>query len=174
MEDGFVKYLSFYLFISFCSFYIGRILPRRWFHCDGFLYRTRKFEHNGKLYEKLGIKKWQNRLPDMSRFFPKIVPAKNMSGNYKDRLPTMIEETCVAEFTHNALSLIGLHGLTLWDSPLRFPLTIIYIVVFNLPYVMIQRYNRPRLLRVYQKLMHSMSQGVACDQADPQCALNVQ
>ena len=28
----------------------------------------------------------------------------------------------------------------------------IYIFVFNLPYVLIQRYNRPRLVKLYNKL----------------------
>ena len=172
MKNGFAKYLSFYLIISFCSFYIGRILPKSWFRYDGFFYRARRFEQNGRLYEKLGIKKWQNRLPDMSRIFPKIVPAKSMSGNYKDRLPPMIEETCIAEFTHNALNLVGLYGLTMWDSPLRYPLTVTYIVVFNLPYVMIQRYNRPRLLRVYRKLMRSTPQDSTCECSDATCVSN--
>ena len=156
MEDGFMRYLVFYLNISFISFYAGRILPRKWFRYDRFPYRSWKLEQNGKLYERLGIKNWQNRLPDMSKVFPKIMPPKNMSGQYKDRLPIMIQETCIAEFTHVALCIVGLHGLTLWDNPLRFPLTFLYICVFNVPYVMIQRYNRPRLVRLYRKLLANL------------------
>lgn len=161
MEDGFMRYLVFYLNISFISFYAGRILPRKWFRYNWFPYRTWRFERDGKIYERIGIKKWQNRLPDMSRIFPKMMPPKNMTGHYKDRLPVMIQETCIAEFTHVMLCILGLHGLSLWDSPLRFPLTILYICVFNVPYVLIQRYNRPRLVKLYRKMMDSMQSEAA-------------
>lgn len=152
MENGFLKYFSFYLVISACAFSVGRILPKSWFQYDFFPFRTLAFECNGKFYERFGVKKWQNRLPDMSRIFPKLVPPKNMAGNYKDRLPTMIVETCIAEFIHSALCVVGLYGLTLWDSHWRFFLTGVYIVLFNLPYIIIQRYNRPRLLKVYYRI----------------------
>ena len=152
MQDSFLKFLCYYLLISVCSFPIGRMIPKEYFAYHVFPYKPFSFEKNGKLYERLGIKKWQNHLPDMSRIFPQWMPPKNMSGNYRDRLPTMIQETCVAEFTHGMLSIFGLFGLSMWDSSWRFLLAGIYIFVFNLPYVIIQRYNRPRLVKVYNKL----------------------
>lgn len=152
MPDSFKKYLLFYLLISALSFPLGRLLPGKRFCCDKFPYKALPFERGGAFYEQFGIRKWQNKVPDMSKVFPKLMPPKNMLGNYKERLPVMITETCVAEFTHGALSVLGLFGLSLWDSGLKYLITGIYIVIFNVPFIVIQRYNRPRLVKLYHKL----------------------
>ena len=152
MPDGFRKYLLFYLFISALSFPLGRLLPARWFYYNRFPYKTLPFENNGRFYERFGIKKWQSKVPDMSKIVPKLMPPKSMAGNYRQRLPVMITETCVAEFTHGALAILGLLGLTMWASPWKYLITGIYILIFNVPFMVIQRYNRPRLVKVYQKL----------------------
>lgn len=152
MKKSFARFFLFYVFISACAFVIGRLLPKHWFDPDRFPFRGFDFEKNGKFYEQLGIKKWQGRLPDMSRLFPQFMPPKNLQGAYADRLLLMIRETCVAECTHGVLCILGLHGLTLWDSPLRFHLTAFYILFLNLPYMMIQRYNRPRLCRLLERM----------------------
>lgn len=134
------------------SFLIGRIIPKGWFRADAFPYRAYDFEKNGKLYESLNIRHWQNRLPDMSRILPGWMPAKNMAGDYKARLPQMLQETCVAELIHTLLCISGLYCLKLWPGAGGVLTVILYITFFNLPYILIQRYNRPRLLRLAQKL----------------------
>ena len=57
----------------------------------------------------------------------------------------MIEETCVAEFTHFVLILLGFYALRLWPGTGGAVVTAIYILFGNLPFLIIQRYNRPRL-----------------------------
>ena len=46
------------------------LLPRRWFHADRFPFRPQRWEHEGKIYEKLAVQRWKDKLPDMSRFLP--------------------------------------------------------------------------------------------------------
>lgn len=134
------------------SFVVGRLLPKGWFIPDRFPYRPFGFEKNGKIYEKLGIHKWQNKVPDMSKIFSRIMPAKNLSGNYRERLPVMLQETCIAGLVHFLLCLTGLYCVVLWPGAGGVIISAINIMFFNLPFVIIQRYNRPRLMRIYRKL----------------------
>ena len=60
------------------SFVLGRLVPKTWFDYTRFPYRTFAFERNGKLYEALRVSRWQSRVPDMSRLFPKLMPPKKM------------------------------------------------------------------------------------------------
>ena len=128
------------------------------------LFRCFKFEKNGVLYEKLNIRKWQARVPDMSRILPFLMPPKNLSGNYSDRLPTMIRETCVAEITHIVVSILGLPCLAIWPGVGGIAVTAIFILQLNVPYILIQRYNRPRLIRLYRKLQgrEEKKEGAVC------------
>ena len=95
------------------GFLLGRIVPKRWFCADRFPFRVRPWEQT--LYQALRVKQWQNKVPDMSRVFPKLMPPKRLTPEMMDELPRMIEETCVAEAVHALLSLTGLGFL--WIVP---------------------------------------------------------
>ena len=60
----------------------------------------------------------------------------------------MIQETCVAELIHMLLSVTGLACLAIWPGLGGIAVTIVYILLGNLPFIIIQRYNRPRLERL--------------------------
>lgn len=144
-----------YLIISgIIAFFIGRLLPKKWFRPDIFPYRSFQFEKDGQIYDKLKIRIWQNKVPDMSRILPKFIPAKNLAGNYRERLSDMLQETCIAEFIHSLLCFSGLYCLKLLPGIGGIAVTVIYIVFFNLPYIIIQRYNRPRLMRLAKKIQN--------------------
>ena len=85
----------------------------------------------------------------MSRIFKKIMPEKKMTAETIADVPRMLEETCVAELTHFLLSLLGLAMLRIWPGAGGIIVTVIYILLGNLPFIIIQRYNRPRLQRLY-------------------------
>ena len=87
--------------------------------------------------------------PDMSRIFVKIMPEKKLTKENYENLPRMIEETCVAEWTHILLSIAGLGLLKIWSGVGGVCITIIYIVLGNLPFIVVQRYNRPRLQKLF-------------------------
>lgn len=129
------------------AFVLGRILPKRWFRGDRFPFRSFSFERDGKIYDRIRIKTWQNKVPDMSRILPKVMPAKRLAGNGKEGLPRMVQETCVAEFIHALLSVLSLFCLYLWPGVGGAVIVVLY-VLGNLPYILIQRYNRPRLMKL--------------------------
>ena len=131
------------------SFFLGRLLPKRWLHPDKFPFRTYAWED--RLWKALQIRKWQSKVPDMSRLFKKLMPEKKLTQQTVQELPLMIEETCVAELTHGLLCIAGLFLLKIWPGTGGVFLTVIYIVFGNLPFLLIQRYNRPRLVRLYER-----------------------
>ena len=141
----------YFALTGFIGFLAGRIIPEKWINPRGCLYRCRDFEQGGRLYEKIGIHRWHHALPSMSRILPFMIPPKNLKGNWRDRLPRMIHETCVAELIHWLLCISGFYCLRLWQGMGGFFVTIINILLLNLPFILIQRYNRPRLIILHQK-----------------------
>ncbi len=134
------------------GFVVGRLSSRyHHFNPDAFPYRTFSFEKDGEIYEKLGIKSWQGKVPDMSRIVPSLIPSKNMSGTLSaKKLSIMLQETCVAEFVHYLLCLSGLYGCFHFLRPAAAVIVYILYLFTNVPCMIIQRYNRPRLKRVLQ------------------------
>ena len=133
--------------ISIGSFLLGRLLPYGWFCPDRFPYRTAKWERGGKCYQKIGLPRWQKKLPDMSKLLPRLMPSKAMTDCSVQALDTMVTETCIAELVHGMLMLLAFGALYFWRTPAAVVLTVLY-ALGNLPFVLIQRYNRPRLMRL--------------------------
>lgn len=128
---------------------IGEALPRRWFRADAFPYRAYAWEQNGRFYQKLGIRAWKDRLPDKSKFAPGAY--RKSVGAHRDgmRIERLLQETCVAECVHWALLLLSAVFLFTMARPYGAVATILY-ALSHVPYLMIQRYNRPRLLAAYK------------------------
>lgn len=152
---NFWKCFWFLIITGVIAFLVGRLLPKKWFCADRFPYRSFQFEQDGRIYDKLHMRKWQNKVLDMSKILPFMMPAKNLSGDYKKRLPRMLQETCVAELIHTLNCFVGLYCLKLYPGVGGVIILILYIVLFNLPFILIQRYNRPRLVRLAKRVDQS-------------------
>lgn len=88
-------------------------------------------------------------MPDVSRMFPNIIPKKELGDEPScEKLEIMIRETCVSEVTHIILSVMGIAMIWLWPGSGGITLFIVYVVLGNVPYIIIQRCNRPRLKRL--------------------------
>ena len=152
---GFWKCVIYLCVTGTVGFFGGRMISKKQFNPSRGIFRCHKWEQGGKIYEKLSIRKWHKRLPDMSRILPFMMPQKNLSGDYAKRLPEMISETCVAEIVHIAISLMGLYCLHLWPGAGSVVIVLLHSLLLNLPFIIIQRYNRPRLIRLQDKLQKS-------------------
>ena len=105
-----------------------------------------------RLYEALRVSRWQSRVPDMSKLFPKLMPPKKMPARPDEQtLLVMIRETCAAEATHTLLMLAGLGVIVIWPCVWGVMLYLVYAILGNLIFIIIQRYNRPRLVRLYER-----------------------
>ena len=149
---GVVKAIVYIAALGVVYFVAGRLLPKRWIHYERFPFRAFAFENGGKIYEKLGIGKWKQKVPDMSRLFKKQMQPKRIIGRPDaTELKLMIDETCVAELTHAILCLLAPPIIALCPGWRGIAICVVYILLGNLPFIMIQRYNRPRLIRLLEK-----------------------
>ncbi len=114
-------------------------------------FKSRKWEKNGKVYDKLAIRKWKSKVPDMSKILPFLRPKKVASGTTAKDIRELIKETCVAELVHTALIVLSLGVLFICPGKLG---VILYIFCFigNLPFILIQRYNRPQYIIAEERL----------------------
>ncbi len=152
----FCRCILFLTIVSVMSFFVGRLLawaaPASCFRADRFPYRACRWEREGRLWETLRVPRWKDRVPDMSRLLSCIMAEKRLHER-PDRatLEGMLRETCVAEWVHGLLALIGLAQLLLRKTWLGRALGLLY-AFGNLPFMMIQRYNRPRLMRLHARM----------------------
>ena len=136
--------------LGILSHFVGQALPRAHFDPQKFPYRSADWENGGKVYEKLGIKHWKDRLPDMSKIMPDMVK-KKMSAVKSQGMDVLIAETCVAECVHWALMLLSLGIFFFWRGAWAVVFWLVYNLLGNLPFIIIQRYNRPRLVMLEQR-----------------------
>lgn len=121
---------------------IGGVMDRislTQFHPDSWRFREHKFEK--KLYKLLCVKKWKKFAPtyDDDKFDLSRNPTEDVIG-----------ETCRAEIVHwlcIGASLASITFAALFGSLAAFLITGILGALFDLMFVIIQRYNRPRLMR---------------------------
>lgn len=138
--------------IGLLSHVIGEALPRKWFDPEKKPYAPWKIERSGRLYRALRVHKWKDKLPDMSRISPKMVKKSiSLSSATSEAISKIVTETCVAEMIHDALILLAPGMYLIWPEPIGAVLAIIY-AVSNIPFVIIQRYNRPTLLLLSKRL----------------------
>lgn len=133
--------------IGIVNFFFGRIIPKGWLDAEKFPFKSFKFEKNGRIYDRVKVKKWQNKVPDMSRLFRRLMPEKKFAKLKEDskNLTVMIAETCIAEFIHVLLFIEGFGCVFLWKGIWGWIVTAVYNIFGNVTFIIIQRYNRPRL-----------------------------
>lgn len=138
--------------IGILAHYIGESLPRSLFSEYNFPYRTYKWENDGKVYNRLNIKKWKTHLPDMSRIMRDMLPKKVSFDATSSSINALIKETCVAECVHYWLCIFSVGIYLIWKNYIGVILAFVFVVC-NLPFIMIQRHNRPHLIKLKNKLL---------------------
>lgn len=137
--------------LGILSHFVGQALPRARFSAESFPYRTADWENGGRVYEKLGIKHWKDALPDMSRIMPDMVKKKLTGQNREQGMDVLIAETCVAECVHYWLIVLSLGIFLFWRGGWALVFWLVYNILGNVPFILIQRYNRPRLVLLEQR-----------------------
>ena len=145
-----LKGVFYLLALSLLAHPVGQALPRRWFSGDRWPWASAPFEKEGRFWRKLGVHRWKDKVPDMSRLLGDMVK-KQLAPDGKTDYALLVQETCVAECVHFCLGLLSLGTFALCRSGWMVCIVAVYILLGNLPFQIIQRYNRPRLLRLMRK-----------------------
>lgn len=133
-------------------------LPPSYFDCNKSRFRPREWERGGRWYrDKLKINVWKDKVPQhvgKDGFSKSHIT--DVSIEYLDQF---IMETCRGEWNHTTDTFCIVFVLIMnppWGLFCSF-----LILLGNLPFAAIQRYNRFRLLTVRKKLLRDLSRAEA-------------
>ena len=148
--SGFWRCVLYLCILALLAHPLGQALPRRWF--DG-----------GRFPDR-----WKTLVPDMSRLLPDMVK-KQVDPAAVDAAQALllVQETCVAEAVHTASALLGLACLALWPGWGGILVWLVWLLLGNLPFILIQRYNRPRLMRLHALLQRREQRKGNHEHSDP-------
>lgn len=119
-----------------------RIVMKNRADCTRRWYRVGRLET--ELYRKLRVRKWKGKMPtyDPERFDPRIHTWDEIA-----------QATCQAELVHETIALLSflpiLAGIRFGAYPV-FIVTSVLAAAFDMMFVMIQRYNRLRILKLIE------------------------
>ena len=131
--------------VSLVAGYACHRLPDRRLDHDTALTRARAFERGGRFYERrLRIVRWKDRLPEAGDLFRDGYDKRVVT---RAELPRYVIETRRAEYTHWGI-MAAAPLFLLWNPLLVWWAMVAYALVANLPCLVIQRYNRARVLRI--------------------------
>jgi glycosyl-4,4'-diaponeurosporenoate acyltransferase len=146
-----IDILAWGFFHSVTGYAAYRLAPERLSH-DGWLLRPRPFEAGGAWYRRwLRVHRWKDKVPEAGALFPGGMSKRHLPSRDAEGLTLFIRETRRAELAHWWAMWCSPLFL-LWNPPLASFLLVTYGVAINLPFILIQRYNRFRLQSIVARL----------------------
>lgn len=136
------------------------LVPKRFFNENALLFKERSFEST--LYRKLKVVRWKDKLPDAGKLihFQRDTLPQDINRDYINRF---ITECCIAELGHLTVGILGFASLFfvfLFPDSNTTELFMIFLIlsimdfIIQMLFVIIQRYNRPRLIKLRKLYSH--------------------
>ena len=115
------------------------------------LYRPRKWENGGNIYQKLfKVKYWKDYIPSVSAF-----DKKNLSRDLNiEYINQYLLETVRAELCHDLIILFSIIFIIIAPSTTHAKI-ILWTIIANIPCIIIQRYNRPRFEKIQKQKLRN-------------------
>jgi glycosyl-4,4'-diaponeurosporenoate acyltransferase len=130
--------------------YVCIKLPSAALRHDRWLFEARGWERGGAIYDTLfRVRRWKSLLPSGGTLFGGFSMKRIVALDH-DYLRTWIIETCRAELCH-WLVILPSFLFFLWNPFYLAVVMLLYALLINVPLIVIQRYNRPRLLEVARR-----------------------
>lgn len=142
-----VAWAFFHLLVSVFCF----LVPLRYFQRSSSLFKIAAWENSGHLWQRLFcVKKWKGAVPDGARLFKFGYEKKALHGFDNDTLQRFAAETKRAELAH-WLSILPAPLFFFWNPVWAGWVMILYALFFNVPFIIVQRYNRARLEMILER-----------------------
>ena len=106
-------------------------------------YQIRAWER--RLYERIHVKRWKGAMPTYD---------STLFDHTKKRWEEIAQASCQAELVHETIILLSFVPMFFarWFGALpTFAVTSVFAALFDLTFVVIQRYNRPRTMRLIER-----------------------
>ena len=142
-----LSWAFFHIIISVVCF----LIPFHYFQRSSFLFKIRVWENSGQFWQDVvAVKRWKGSIPDGSRIFKFGYEKKTLHGMNHENLQRFAIETKRAELTH-WLCILPAPLFFLWNPIWAGWVMILYAFMFNLPFIIVQRYNRARIETILER-----------------------
>ena len=134
-----------------CALFVRYCLPKKVFNPFLKVYNVGKKER--KFYERIGIRKWKDRIPEAGQLFANFAKTEIADMNNNEYVYKFMSETIYAELMH-WLSMIFSFLIIFIDLSISLYVALPLVIgnmILNLMPVLVQRYNRPKLMVLYQR-----------------------
>lgn len=146
-ENGIVLWCGIVSFMILYHFglriFMGEVTKRFRINYDHPWYRPRKFESH--LYKLLKVRKWKD----------KVLTFDPASYDFKNRTPQQLAVTMSkSELDHwinEVISLVSVMFALIWGCLPAFLISAIIAMIFDAQFIVVQRYNRPIVLRLMMR-----------------------
>ncbi len=128
--------------------YLAHRAPERMLDPEGPLFRIRDWERGGEIYQRLfRIRAWKGRIPEAGAFYRGGISKRRIGDASPEKLRLFIRETCRAELSH-WIVFAAAPTFFFWNAPVVGFVMAGYGLLANVPFIAVQRFNRPRLQRL--------------------------
>lgn len=127
-------------------------LPDGIFSPDLFLFRSHSFEQEGRIYDKIFlVRRWKHLLPDGGTVWKKHGFRKKRLNDFsEENLDRFLIESARGELTH-WLAILPFWVFGFFTPSFVICLMLVYSLLANMPCIIAQRYNRPRIIQFLKK-----------------------
>ncbi len=159
-QNDFLLNLCIWILIHLSIGFWSSRIPVTWFNPDSSLYRMRKWEGGGTVYQRLfRVRSWKRFLPFGGHLYPNTFSLQSLQAFDIPYLERWLKESCRSEFCHWMLILPGFFFF-FWNNVQMAWWMVIYAVVNNFFPIVVQRYNRPRVRNLLSNLKRSPRQSL--------------
>jgi glycosyl-4,4'-diaponeurosporenoate acyltransferase len=140
-----------FIFFSLIITYLSNRVTKSIYYYKAWLYKERAWERHGKFYdEKFRVKKWKKKVPELGDFVKSVFPKKYIKEYSEEYISMYLLESCKAELTHWVIILSTIFFM-LWNELLVSVGVFLIAFILNIPFIIIQRYNRPRIIQIMER-----------------------
>lgn len=138
---------------------VVKLLPKNIFTPNNPLFKVFKFEN--RILTFLGVKNWKDKIPDAGAYLDKFSKRNLSEPRNKEYIDKFITQSIYAESIHNLSILWGVISLKFFSKNIRYkigvPVVVLNTFLHGLP-VLVQRYLRPKLLKISSRLSRAQVQ----------------
>ena len=143
--------LVIFLISTIAISYLSTKLPDKYYSYKHWIFKERNWEKQGRFYQKVfKVKLWKHRVPELADFIKTVFPKKFISEFNSEFLSKYLIESCKAELTHWCIIFSSALFLVYADTS-TFIFMFLLASMFNIPFIIIQRYNRPRIIWILKQ-----------------------
>ena len=152
IQKEFLLNLLTFFFFSVIITYLSNKMPNRFYSSDSWLLRQREWEKRGIFYQRVfRVKLWKKLMPELGDIVKSVFPKKRIKEYTREYLKKYIFESCKSEVTHWCIIFSTLLFF-LWNEFKPAMMMVLLAIILNLPYIIIQRYNRPRIMVMVENI----------------------